>query len=140
MDYSYLEPNFDPTSLRVADLRRILLFHDVHFPSSAKKSQLISLFSNNITPRAKEILEENSQVTRIRPRMEIIRHPKAQVQPRSGSPYPDKLEKLVVNPREGSDGCHTGQIISESSSLSYRKTAIASHTESGWYREERDQS
>lgn len=88
MDDFYLQPNFDPTSLRVADLRRILLFHDVYFSSSAKKSELVSLFSNNITPRAKEILEENNKVSPTRPKIETIRRPKAQVQPISSSPWP----------------------------------------------------
>lgn len=58
----YLQPNFDPTTLRVADLRRILLFHDVDFPSSAKKGQLVSLFLDNITPKAKSILQKKSRV------------------------------------------------------------------------------
>ena len=60
----YLQPNFDPSSLRVADLRRILLFHDVDFPSSAKKPQLVNLFLDNITPKAKNILQKK---TRVRP-------------------------------------------------------------------------
>jgi len=58
----YLQPNFDPTTLRVADLRRILLFHDVDFPSSAKKGQLVNLFLDNITPKAKGILQTKSRV------------------------------------------------------------------------------
>jgi|SRR5579859_3810501 hypothetical protein len=61
-DDEYLQPNFDPTTLRVADLRRILLFHDVEFPSSAKKSQLVNIFLDNITPKAKGILQKKSRV------------------------------------------------------------------------------
>ena len=61
-DTEYLQPNFDPTTLRVADLRRILLFHDVDFPSSAKKGQLVSLFLDHITPKAKSILQKKSRV------------------------------------------------------------------------------
>jgi hypothetical protein len=61
-DTEYLQPNFDPTTLRVADLRRILLFHDVNFPSSAKKSQLVNLFLDNITPKAQGILRKKSRV------------------------------------------------------------------------------
>ena len=61
-DDEYLQPNFDPTTLRVADLRRILLFHDVDFPSSAKKAQLVTLFMDNITPKAKGILQKKSRV------------------------------------------------------------------------------
>jgi len=61
-DTEYLQPNFDPTTLRVADLRRILLFHDVDFPSSAKKPQLVNLFLDHITPKAKGILQKKSRV------------------------------------------------------------------------------
>ena len=61
-DTEYLQPNFDPTTLRVADLRRILLFHDVDFPSSAKKGQLVNLFLDHITPKAKGILQKKSRV------------------------------------------------------------------------------
>ena len=61
-DDEYLQPNFDPTTLRVADLRRILLFHDVEFPSSAKKSQLVNMFLDNITPKAKGLLQKKSRV------------------------------------------------------------------------------
>ena len=61
-DTEYLEPNFDPTRLRVPDLRRILLFHDVDFPSSAKKDQLVNLFLDEITPIAETILEQKRRV------------------------------------------------------------------------------
>ncbi|KAK9449732.1 Man1-Src1p-C-terminal domain-containing protein [Limtongia smithiae] len=50
----YLQPDFDPQSLRVADLRRILIFHNVDFPSSAKKAVLIELFREHITPNSEE--------------------------------------------------------------------------------------
>ena len=61
-DTEYLQPNFDPTTLRVADLRRILLFHDVEFPSSAKKGQLVNLFLDHITPKAKSLLQKKNRV------------------------------------------------------------------------------
>jgi hypothetical protein len=61
-DMEYLQPNFDPTTLRVADLRRILLFHDVDFPSSTKKSQLVNLFLDHITPKAKSVVQKKSHV------------------------------------------------------------------------------
>ena len=57
----YLQPNFDPTTLKVADLRRILIFHDVEFPSSAKKAQLVNLFLDNITPKTKTIVQAKSR-------------------------------------------------------------------------------
>jgi len=80
-DDAYLEPNFDPTSLRCADLRRILIFHDVEFPSSAKKAQLVHLFFDNITSEAETILERKRNVRPMCPEMEIIPGKKAHVQP-----------------------------------------------------------
>ncbi|KAK9470943.1 Man1-Src1p-C-terminal domain-containing protein [Dipodascopsis tothii] len=58
----YLEEGFDPKTLRVADLRRILLFHDVAFPSSAKKAVLVELFEGQVAPRAAELLAERAGV------------------------------------------------------------------------------
>jgi hypothetical protein len=58
----YLQPNFDPTSLKVADLRRILLFHDVDYPSSAKKAELVNMFLDNITPKAEGLLKKKNKV------------------------------------------------------------------------------
>jgi len=80
-DDTYLLPNFDPTSLRHADLRRILLFHDVDFPSSAKKAKLVDLFFHNITPNAETILRQKRNVRPIRPRMEIVPDKNSQVHP-----------------------------------------------------------
>ena len=39
-----------------------LLFHDVALPSPAKKDQLVNLFLDNITPKAKTILQKKSRV------------------------------------------------------------------------------
>jgi hypothetical protein len=61
-DIEYLQPNFDPTTLRVADLRRILLFHDIDFPSSAKKPQLVNLFLDNIPQLSAGVLKKKSRV------------------------------------------------------------------------------
>jgi hypothetical protein len=61
-DTEYLQEDFDPTTLRVADLRRILLFHDIDFPSSSKKAQLINLFAEHITPNASALLRKKSRV------------------------------------------------------------------------------
>ncbi|KAK9371966.1 Man1-Src1p-C-terminal domain-containing protein [Lipomyces chichibuensis] len=55
-DLSYLEPNFDPQKLRVPELRRVLLMHDVPFPSSAKKAALVELFKQHITPNSANLL------------------------------------------------------------------------------------
>ena len=80
-DTEYLQPNFDPSRLRVADLRRILIFHSVDFPSSARKAQLISLFLDNITPKAEVILEQKRRVRPSSKGIEIITDENGDVQP-----------------------------------------------------------
>lgn len=62
-------PNFDPNKLRVPDLRRILLFHDVEYRSSAKKPELVSLFQANITPKAKT---KRRKILPIQPSIEFV--------------------------------------------------------------------
>ncbi|KAI5958481.1 SRC1 [Candida margitis] len=54
----YLQPGFDPSSLKVAKLRNILNLHGVDFPSSAKKAELVSIFEKEIVPRGPELLAE----------------------------------------------------------------------------------
>ncbi|RKP26702.1 Man1-Src1p-C-terminal domain-containing protein [Syncephalis pseudoplumigaleata] len=61
-DTSYLEPDFDPRKLKVAELRRVLLAHDVAAPSTAKKQQLVDLFLSGIKPRAGELLAQRANV------------------------------------------------------------------------------
>ncbi|KAI9599300.1 Man1-Src1p-C-terminal domain-containing protein [Syncephalis fuscata] len=61
-DTSYLEPDFDPSKLKVADLRRVLLAHEVKAPSTAKKQQLVDLFLSDIKPRANELLQQQMNV------------------------------------------------------------------------------
>jgi hypothetical protein len=61
-DTSYLDPDFDPNKLKVADLRRILIAHEVATPSNAKKQQLIDLFLSNVKPRASELLAQRANV------------------------------------------------------------------------------
>ena len=72
-DNFYLQPDFDANkSLKVADLRRILLQHDIDFPSSAKKSVLVDLFNQHLTgTRARKLL---SAKKRVRPSNSGIRH------------------------------------------------------------------
>lgn len=61
-DPEYLQPGFDPTTLKVAELRGILLEHNVDYPSSAKKAQLIDLFTQHVAPKARRILNARSRV------------------------------------------------------------------------------
>jgi hypothetical protein len=82
-EIEYLEPNFNPARLRVADLRRILIFHNVDFPSSAKKAQLVSLFQDEITPIAKTLLEEKLSVRPSCEGIEIVTDSMVIVQPQN---------------------------------------------------------
>lgn len=43
---------FDPSKLRVADLRNIFIRHDIEYPSNAKKADLIQIFKDKIVPQA----------------------------------------------------------------------------------------
>ena len=63
-DMEYLSPNFDPSSLTVPRLRGILVSHNVNYPASAKKSQLIEIFTNEVVPRSRKILAAQSRIRR----------------------------------------------------------------------------
>lgn len=60
----YLSPDFDANSLTVPRLRSILVNHDVPYPASAKKSQLIRILEDEVLPQAKKLLREREQVKR----------------------------------------------------------------------------
>ena len=55
-ELEYLTPGFDPFTLTVPRLRSILVAHDIQYPSSAKKSQLIDIFIDQLIPRSPKIL------------------------------------------------------------------------------------
>ena len=63
-DMDYLAPDFDPSSLTVPRLRSILVTHDVKYPSSAKKAQLIDLFNKDVVPQSRRILSAHSRTKR----------------------------------------------------------------------------
>lgn len=63
-DLDYLSPDFDLTSLTVPRLRAILVGHDVSYPSSAKKAQLISIFEQEVLPKARRLLRDRERVRR----------------------------------------------------------------------------
>ena len=63
-DMEYLSPKFDPASLTVPRLRSILVSHDIKYPASAKKSQLIEIFNNELVPRSRKILAAQSRIRR----------------------------------------------------------------------------
>lgn len=57
-----MDVGFDPSTLRVADLRRIFVFHEVDYPSSAKKADLVQIFRDEVAPRADELLKQVENV------------------------------------------------------------------------------
>lgn len=63
-DLDYLAPDFDLNSLTVPRLRSILVSHDIPYPASAKKSQLISILEQEVLPKAKKLLRERERVRR----------------------------------------------------------------------------
>ncbi|KAK0943958.1 inner nuclear membrane protein enriched at telomere/subtelomere region [Friedmanniomyces endolithicus] len=63
-EQAYLEPGFDPGSLTMPRLRSILVAHNVNYPSSAKKSQLVDIFNDTVLPQARSIRTANARVKR----------------------------------------------------------------------------
>lgn len=63
-EMEYLSPSFDPATLTVPKLRSILLSHDITYPASAKKPQLIELFNQELKPRSRKILAARSRIRR----------------------------------------------------------------------------
>ena len=63
-EFAYLSPSFDPTSLTMPRLRNILMSHDIPYPASAKKPQLIEVFTQELKPRARKILAARDRVRR----------------------------------------------------------------------------
>ncbi|KAK4681981.1 inner nuclear membrane protein enriched at telomere/subtelomere region [Podospora pseudoanserina] len=61
----YLQPDFDPKSLTVPRLRSILVTYNVQYPSTAKKSDLIELFVDQVLPQSKKILAARARVKRM---------------------------------------------------------------------------
>lgn len=63
-ELDYLSPTFDPASLTVPRLRAILVSHEINYPSSAKKPQLIDIFTRELVPRSRKILAARSRTKR----------------------------------------------------------------------------
>ncbi|KAH6619847.1 Man1-Src1p-C-terminal domain-containing protein [Chaetomium sp. MPI-SDFR-AT-0129] len=60
----YLQPDFDPWSLTVPRLRSILVTHNIHYPSQAKKPQLVDLFNEQVQPLSSQILDTRARAKR----------------------------------------------------------------------------
>ena len=63
-ELNYLTPSFDPSLLTVPKLRSILVSHDIQYPASAKKAQLIDIFITELVPRSRKILAARSRTKR----------------------------------------------------------------------------
>lgn len=63
-ELEYLSPSFDPASLTMPRLRNILMSHDIAYPSSAKKPQLVDIFTQELKPKARKILAARDRVRR----------------------------------------------------------------------------
>ena len=63
-ELAYLSPSFDPTSLTMPRLRNILMSHDISYPASSKKPQLVEIFTQELKPEARKILAARDKVRR----------------------------------------------------------------------------
>lgn len=63
-DLTYLQPGFSLSSLTVPKLRSILVSHDISYPSSAKKPQLIQLVEDEVLPQSRKILSARARTKR----------------------------------------------------------------------------
>jgi hypothetical protein len=63
-ELSYLQPGFDLSTLTVPRLRAILVSHDIPYPSSAKKPQLIQLLTDEVLPRSRKLLSARARTKR----------------------------------------------------------------------------
>ncbi|KAK5946608.1 inner nuclear membrane protein enriched at telomere/subtelomere region [Knufia obscura] len=60
----YLQPGFDVNTLTVPRLRSILVAHNVNYPSSAKKSELVEILQTELIPKARKLLRDRDRVRR----------------------------------------------------------------------------
>ena len=138
-EVEYLSPSFDPATLTVPKLRNILLSHDIAYPASAKKLQLIDLFNQELKPRSRKILAARSRIRRTS--KGITDMPSSQEgtvngddSERGGSmlppPTPDTARrKPRKSSRQPSEDPATGEITARSSRTSSSKHPRPSDTE-----------
>ena len=60
----YLQPGFDVNTLTVPRLRSILVAHNISYPSSAKKSDLVEIVETALIPKARKLVRERDRVRR----------------------------------------------------------------------------
>lgn len=63
-EVDYLQPDFDPASVTIPRLRSILVSHNIQYPATAKKAQLIEIFNEHVVPQAKRILDRRARAKR----------------------------------------------------------------------------
>lgn len=63
-EQAYLDPDFDPSTFTVPQLRSVLVAHSVNYPSSAKKKELIDLFNEHVVSQAKKLRAASARVKR----------------------------------------------------------------------------
>ncbi|KAH7197058.1 Man1-Src1p-C-terminal domain-containing protein [Fusarium flagelliforme] len=60
----YLEEGFDPRSVTVPRLRSILVTHNIEYPGTAKKSQLVELVEQHVLPQASKLRAQRARAKR----------------------------------------------------------------------------
>ncbi|KIX96349.1 uncharacterized protein Z520_08127 [Fonsecaea multimorphosa CBS 102226] len=60
----FLQPGFDLNSLTIPRIRSILVAQNVHYPSSAKKSQLLEILEQEVLPQREKLLRAQARVRR----------------------------------------------------------------------------
>ena len=63
-DMEYLQPSFDPSTLTMPRLRNILMTHNISYPASAKKAELVNTFNQDLKPQARKLLSARDKVRR----------------------------------------------------------------------------
>ncbi|KAF3914761.1 hypothetical protein ABW20_dc0100391 [Dactylellina cionopaga] len=58
----YLQPGFDANTLKIPQIRSILLKHDIDYPSNVKKAKLVEIFDTVLAPQAPAILSRLGKV------------------------------------------------------------------------------
>ncbi|KAJ6446155.1 sister chromatid separation protein (Src1) [Purpureocillium lavendulum] len=60
----YLQEGFDPRSVTMPRLRSILVTHNVEYPSTAKKPQLVQLVSDHVLPQVPKLRAQRARAKR----------------------------------------------------------------------------
>ncbi|KAL1922104.1 uncharacterized protein VTP21DRAFT_10746 [Calcarisporiella thermophila] len=98
---AYSDPNFDPYTLRIPELKEILSSHGIKFSSRSRKDDLIELFKTNIQRFSETTVEKN--ILGERNRVKSVNNKKAKVsQDGFVVPLPPAKQKLRQS-RAGGD-------------------------------------